>query len=101
MQPVLIRDFTPKNNKKSGGLFKIIDKSRSINNINNYLVKNLPAQFKTGNLKLINIKKKLAVFGCNSQAVAFRARQQQSLLLKLLKKNSSTKHIATVEVKIV
>ncbi len=92
-------DFTPTNNKKLEVLPLILDKARLINNINFKLASKLPQNLQN-NIRLINMDKQLAVFNCNSSAMAFRANQQQDLILKSLKQCTEANHIKTIKIKI-
>ncbi len=94
-----MRDFTPTNNKTLGVLPLILDKARTINKINSELAHKLPYNLQN-NIRLINIDLQLAVFTCNSAAMAFRAKQQQDLILSSLKQNPKTKHIKAIKIKV-
>ncbi|MBE8190579.1 MAG: hypothetical protein HAW58_07050 [Candidatus Thioglobus sp.] len=91
-----LANFTP-----AGELGQLFAQARAYNQINLELKKILPEQINS--LELCLIKSGTATFIANNQALGFRAKQQQALLLKALmdlKISQGLEQINKIEIKI-
>ncbi|CAC9434231.1 hypothetical protein [uncultured Gammaproteobacteria bacterium] len=88
-----LSNFTPK-----GVLGQLFTQARVLNRLNEALSEHLPEQFRT--LSLCAIDKGVATFVTHNQALAFRAQQQNAILLSTLGEIEALTHIEKVIVKV-
>ena len=92
-EPVNVAEFSHK-----GSLASLVNKAKTYNLINDKLVPLLPPSLAT--IRLSTIDEKTATFVACDQSVAFKARQQEKLVLETLQKLDDLSHINKINVKV-
>ena len=82
----------------SGKLGEMLAKSRHINQLNAQLKTQLPADLSA--LELCYYDDDSATLITNNQALAFRAQQQKSTLIKILKQINDLGSISSIQIKV-
>ena len=98
-EPILVRNFTPGTLTKTGGLSQMFAQARKANVINQSLLKLLPSPFDQ-TLCLLKIDNQIAVFGCVSSAIAFRAKQQKNNILQGIRQHDGFQGVQQIKIKV-
>jgi hypothetical protein len=81
-----------------GSLGNLFNKAKSINNINDKLLPLLPPS--VASIKLSTVAETTATFIARDQSIAFRAKQQDKLILSSLIKLDELSHVKKINIKV-
>ncbi len=99
MEPTTINYFTDSKSSYCCALKSMMQKAEQISGINDTLKDILPAPFKK-KIWLARLENECAIFICQAPSIAFRANQQQALILDALIRVAPGKHVTRIKIKL-